>query len=84
MGLEQLIPQEQIRARSYTLWNNAGRPEGRAEEFWFRAVAELECEWDRAFLMALEERENHELAMPKPQISKPAHRCEAGRLPHAA
>ncbi len=28
--------------RAYELWDKAGRPDGRSEEFWFAAKAELE------------------------------------------
>lgn len=84
MGLEQLIPEEQIRARSFALWTSAGCPDGRSEEFWFRAIAELEHELEQSWLVALEERENLELCMPKLPISKPLHRHAAGRLREAA
>lgn len=30
-------PQEQVRERAYALWEMAGRPEGRADEFWQQA-----------------------------------------------
>lgn len=33
-----------IQARAYTLWMEAGQPEGRAEEFWHLAKAQLESE----------------------------------------
>ncbi|GAA0533997.1 hypothetical protein GCM10008941_11830 [Rhizomicrobium palustre] len=86
MGLEQLIPEEQVRARSYMIWENEGRPDGRSEEFWLRAAAELERELEKSWLVALEERENLELCMPKLPISKPLQRHEAGRvaMPEAA
>jgi hypothetical protein len=32
---------ERIRARAYLLWEQEGRPEGRAEEHWLRAEAEV-------------------------------------------
>jgi len=32
--------QRTIRKRAYDLWEGAGRPEGRSEEFWFAAAAE--------------------------------------------
>jgi Protein of unknown function (DUF2934) len=38
--------ERQIRERAYLLWEQAGRPEGRAEEFWFAAHAELAGEAD--------------------------------------
>jgi hypothetical protein len=33
--------QERIRRRAYQLWEQEGRPEGRADEHWRRADAEL-------------------------------------------
>lgn len=42
--LARLAPQEaQVRDRAYFLWVAAGRPEGRAEEHWAQARAELEA-----------------------------------------
>jgi hypothetical protein len=32
---------EQIRARAHELWEKAGRPEGRQDEFWHLAEQEL-------------------------------------------
>lgn len=32
---------EDIRARAHQLWEQAGRPEGREEEFWHKAEREL-------------------------------------------
>jgi hypothetical protein len=32
---------EEIRARAYQLWEEAGRPEGRDEEIWCQAEQEL-------------------------------------------
>lgn len=31
-----------VRERAYELWDLAGRPNGRSDEFWFAAKAELE------------------------------------------
>ena len=31
-----------IRERAYELWDHASRPNGRSDEFWFAAKAELE------------------------------------------
>ncbi|HLG82879.1 MAG TPA: DUF2934 domain-containing protein [Bradyrhizobium sp.] len=33
---------DQIRARAHQLWERAGRPEGRDEEFWHQAERELQ------------------------------------------
>lgn len=32
---------QQIRERAYQLWEEAGRPDGRAQEFWFHAQADI-------------------------------------------
>ncbi len=33
-----------IREQAYELWDHAGRPDGRSDEFWFAARAEFERE----------------------------------------
>ncbi|MBP0112761.1 DUF2934 domain-containing protein [Bradyrhizobium vignae] len=35
---------EDVRARAYKLWEEAGRPEGRIDEFWFEAEQRLKEE----------------------------------------
>jgi len=37
-------PDEQIRDYAQQLWEKAGRPEGRSDEFWHQAEIELEAE----------------------------------------
>lgn len=32
---------EQIRTRAYELWEADGRPEGRADDYWHRAIFEI-------------------------------------------
>ena len=34
--------EEAARRRAYELWEQAGQPDGRSDEFWFAATAELE------------------------------------------
>jgi hypothetical protein len=36
--------QAQIEARAYALWVESGQPEGRAEDFWYLAKAQIEEE----------------------------------------
>lgn len=36
------LSHEAIAARAYQLWEEAGRPEGRAEEFWRQAETQLQ------------------------------------------
>jgi hypothetical protein len=45
--------EDRIRARAHELWEQAGKPKGREEEFWLRAERELS-----------EERIRHELKTP--------------------
>lgn len=35
---------DQIREHAHELWDRAGRPEGKAEEFWHQAKSELESD----------------------------------------
>jgi hypothetical protein len=35
------IEEDKIRTRAYQLWNDAGRPEDREQEFWYQAEREL-------------------------------------------
>ena len=42
MGTMTAFPtDEQIRTRAHQLWEQAGKPNGRAHEFWHRAEQEL-------------------------------------------
>jgi hypothetical protein len=38
------IKEQRIRARAYQLWQQAGQPEGQADEYWYQAQAEIEAE----------------------------------------
>lgn len=42
--LDEIIPEEMIRARSYLIWQREHCPQGRQTEHWFRAKAELRSE----------------------------------------
>ena len=45
LGEQNMNTNEQmIREQAYELWDHAGRPNGRSDEFWFAARAEFECE----------------------------------------
>lgn len=35
------VPQKKIEVRAYELWEEAGRPHGRSDDFWFQATTEL-------------------------------------------
>jgi Protein of unknown function (DUF2934) len=36
--------EQMIREKAYELWDHAGRPDGRTDEFWLAATAEFEPE----------------------------------------
>ena len=36
--------EERIRERAYEIWEGAGRPEGKATDFWLQAEAEIAAE----------------------------------------
>jgi DUF2934 family protein len=38
------LPDQEIRDRAYRLWQAAGEPEGRADDFWYQAEKELLAE----------------------------------------
>ncbi len=40
--------QERVPVRAYELWQQAGNPEGRSDEFWFAAESELEY-WESKY-----------------------------------
>jgi hypothetical protein len=37
--------EDEIRVCSYLIWKREGCPEGKSEEYWLRAIAELEAEF---------------------------------------
>jgi hypothetical protein len=37
-------PDEQVRNYAHQLWEKAGRPEGKSDEFWWQAQIELDAE----------------------------------------
>ena len=80
MRFEHHITEEEIRHRSYCIWEADGRQSGRCEQYWAQAKAELEDELERSCEMALAEEENMDLVMPRPPISKPPYRHEAARI----
>ncbi|SAK93555.1 hypothetical protein AWB75_06693 [Caballeronia catudaia] len=42
--MEDTNQDERIRRRAYELWQHEGGPEGRAEEFWHKALSSLQEE----------------------------------------
>jgi hypothetical protein len=41
-------PDDQVRNYAHQLWEKAGRPEGRSDEFWRQAEIELDAEGEAA------------------------------------
>jgi hypothetical protein len=44
--MDNVSREEQIRARAYELWEKDGSPEGRADEYWEQAKAQIDEEED--------------------------------------
>jgi hypothetical protein len=42
--MDEAAWRREVRERAYALWERDGRPEGQAEQHWFRAEAELRAE----------------------------------------
>jgi Protein of unknown function (DUF2934) len=61
--------EEIIRQRAYELWGRAGRPNGRSDEFWFAAKAELESKEQT--------REGRLIALGRRRAETPRHETAA-------
>jgi hypothetical protein len=76
--------EEQIRNRSYLLWEREGRQDGKSEEYWLRAKTELEAEleakWHAASIEASMEGETTSFVLPVLPISTPPSRSVADKL----
>jgi hypothetical protein len=59
-----------IRIRSYQLWERDGCPQGRSEEYWFRAKCEIDEEMDKQWRAIGFEAELVHYVPPRPAISK--------------
>ena len=72
--------EEEIRNRSYYIWEEEGFPEGKDVEHWLRAKAELEAEAaaHRHALAVLRGLTN--FVMPRPTISAPPRKTTAMRI----
>ena len=91
-GQEKVMPNnqqptpsdEQIRIRSYLLWEREGRQEGKSGEYWQRAKTELETEmeahWHAASIEASMEGETTGFVLPVLPISTPPSRSVADKL----
>src|SRR5271170_2126028 len=63
--------EQMIREQAYELWDHAGRPDGRSDEFWFAARFEFERR---------EETGETQLGAPvRQRVETPRHESAAGR-----
>lgn len=58
----QTFAQDRIRDLAYTLWDQAGRPDGQDQEFWFQAERELSRDSDLD--MSEEDAEVSQIPLP--------------------
>jgi hypothetical protein len=87
-GQEDIMPtqqqpppsQEEIRVRSYLIWEREGRPEGKSEEHWLRAKAELDAEFEANWRAASMEGETTTFVLPLLPISTPPSRSVADKI----
>ena len=63
--------EDEIRTRSYLLWEREGRQDGKSEEYWLRAKAELEAELEAKWHAASMEGESTTFVLPVLPISTP-------------
>jgi hypothetical protein len=75
--------EEQIRIRSYHLWESEGRQDGKSQEYWLRAKAELEAELEASWHAASMEGETTTFVLPVLPISTPPARSVADKLEKA-
>lgn len=76
---------EEIRTRSYLLWEQEGCQDGKSEEYWQRAKAELEVEFEEKILaasMASVGGETTDFVLPVLPISTPPSKSVSEKLSH--
>jgi hypothetical protein len=76
--------EEQIQTRSYLIWEREGRQDGKSEEYWLRAKAEMEAEleakWHAASMAASMEGETTSFVLPVLPISTPPSKSVSTKL----
>ena len=72
---------EEIRIRSYLIWEREGHQDGRSEEYWLRAKTELEAELEANWHAASMEGETTTFVLPVLPISTPPSRSVSSKLP---
>ena len=66
MPKAQLITRDQIAERAFEIWEHEGKPDGRDQEHWERAEAEL-----RAHMARMSPAKPKRAAKPKAEAAKP-------------
>ncbi|HEY0281106.1 MAG TPA: DUF2934 domain-containing protein [Rhizomicrobium sp.] len=72
--------EDEIRIRSYLIWEREGRPEGKAAEHWLQAKAELETEFEADWHAASLEGETTSFVLPHLPISSPPNRSVSAKI----
>lgn len=73
---ERFVPaEEDIRLRSYQIWEREGHPAGCAQEHWDRAKIELEAEMQQASIAGL----TTDIVLPRLSVSTPPVRIIADK-----
>lgn len=72
--------EEEIRTRSYLIWEREGCLNGKSEEYWQRAKAELEAELEANWQAASMEGETTAFVLPVLPISTPPAKSVSVRL----
>ncbi len=76
--------EEEIRTRSYLLWEREGKQPGKDHEYWMKAKAELEAEfeasWHAASMAASMEGETTDFVLPVLPISIPPAKSVSDKL----
>ena len=53
--------EQAVRETAYFLWEQDGRPEGRDQEYWYRALARAQREQDANDLIGMQPRHTHQV-----------------------
>lgn len=72
--------EDEIRTRSYLIWEREGCQDGKSEEYWLRAKAELEAELEADWHAASMEGETTTFVLPVLPISTPPSRSISSKL----
>lgn len=66
-----ILSEEEVRTRSYLIWEREGCQDGKSQEYWLRAKAELEAELEANWHAASMEGETTAFVLPVLPIATP-------------